>query len=247
MNKSDSKVLISIIIPVYNGARFIPDTLKNILEQTKPPLEIIVIDDGSVDGTGDIVKSTYPDIRYRFQDNQGPAAARNAGLKIARGNAIAFQDIDDLWPENKLELQATYLIQNPMVNIVLGQTQIYIQKTNSTGEHNYDKYKNPWPSLSFGSALIRKSVFETVGVLDETLKFAEDVDWFLKAKEFGVNIQFLDETVLFYNRHGDNMTKEIISDKKHFITALKHSLNRRRISSKTSAKEIPSWHSNRKN
>jgi glycosyltransferase involved in cell wall biosynthesis len=246
MNKSDSKVLISVIIPVYNGARFIHDSLKNILEQTKPPLEIIVIDDGSVDDSGTIVKSTYPDIHYRFQDNQGPAAARNAGLKIARGNTIAFQDIDDLWPENKLELQAKYLILNPTVEIVLGQTQIYIQKRNPTGEQIFDKYKDPWPSLSFGSALIRKSVFDTVGPLDETLQYAEDLDWFLKAKETGIKINFLDETVLFYNRHGDNMTKQIVSDKKHFITALKHSLNRRRMSSKTGAKEIPSWHSDQK-
>jgi glycosyltransferase involved in cell wall biosynthesis len=210
------------------------------------PFEIIVIDDGSTDGSGDLAKSTHPNIQYRYQDNQGPAAARNAGLKIVRGNTIAFQDADDLWPENKLELQAAYLNQNPAVDIIIGHTQIYVQESNPSGENIFVKYKDPWPSLSFGSALIRKQVFESVGPLDETLQFAEDVDWFLRAKEIGIEISFLDETVLFYHRHGDNMTKQIRSDKKHFITALKQSLNRRRVQSNSDAEEIPSWHSDQK-
>ncbi|MEE9190605.1 MAG: glycosyltransferase family A protein [Candidatus Neomarinimicrobiota bacterium] len=246
MKKSDGKVSISVIIPVYNSARFIHDTINNILKQSMTPFEIIVIDDGSTDGSGELVKTTYPDIQYRYQNNQGPAAARNAGLKIARGNAIAFQDSDDLWPKNKLELQAAYLNQNPAVDIILGQTQVYVQRSNSSGEKIYVKFKDPWPALMFHSALIRKGVFETAGFIDETFQYAEEVDWFLRAKEIGVDIRFIKETVLFYHRHQDNMSKLIRSDKKYFITALKKSLSRRRARSNSGAREMPSWLSGKK-
>src|SRR2546426_10667200 len=94
--------LISCIVPVFNGERYLHETLNSILAQTYRPLEIIVADDGSTDGTRTIVASYGQQVRYLWQLNAGPAAARNLGLTAAKGEFIAFLDADDLWHPEKL-------------------------------------------------------------------------------------------------------------------------------------------------
>src|SRR3982074_3555445 len=99
--------LVSVIVPVYNGERFLAETLQSIINQQYRPLELIVIDDGSTDQTARIATSVS-EVRYFYQRNQGVANARNAGLAAARGELIAFLDADDLWQPNKLSLQVEY-------------------------------------------------------------------------------------------------------------------------------------------
>ena len=98
---NSEKPLVSVIMPVYNGAAFLTGAIDNIRRQNYEPLEIIIVDDGSTDSTGQIVASFGSDIRYVYQANQGPAAARNHGLRLATGDLIAFLDVDDLWAENR--------------------------------------------------------------------------------------------------------------------------------------------------
>ena len=100
-----TNVLLSVIMPVYNGAEFLAEAVASIVAQAYQPLEIIVVDDGSTDETATIVQSLGGEIRYLYQFNQGPAAARNAGLALAQGDLIAFLDVDDLWPADKLAQQ----------------------------------------------------------------------------------------------------------------------------------------------
>ncbi len=104
-NVNEDLPLISIIIPTYNGENFIRGAIESVLAQDYPALEIIVVDDGSVDGTQQLIESLSADIRYyRQAQNRGPAAARNIGIRDAAGEFIAFLDVDDCWPEGNLKL-----------------------------------------------------------------------------------------------------------------------------------------------
>jgi glycosyltransferase involved in cell wall biosynthesis len=108
--------LVSVIIPLYNGASFLGGAIENVLAQNYQPLEIIVVDDGSTDASTEIA-AAYPNgVRYVYQTNAGPAAARNRGIKLAQGPLIAFLDVDDLWSEHKLARQTAYLRANPTMD-----------------------------------------------------------------------------------------------------------------------------------
>jgi len=109
--------LVSVVIPVFNGERYLRDAVQSVLDQRYAPLEIIIVDDGSTDGTATVAQSLPEAVSYLHHTNQGPAAARNRGIEQARGGLIAFADADDLWPPAKLELQLPYLINEPAIEI----------------------------------------------------------------------------------------------------------------------------------
>ncbi len=203
---SGTRPLVSVIIPVYNGERFIEDAVNNVLAQKYPALEIIVVDDGSTDGTEEIVNKLPADIRYFKQKNEGPASARNRGIRDASGEFIVFLDVDDLWPENNLNILVDKMLQEPDMQVITGYAQL-MQKNTVTGE--YDLAGNPMESFKnyIGAAIYRKSVFRKVGLFDPTLKFGEDTDWYTRANELKVNIKRLEEITLFVRRHGKNMTQ----------------------------------------
>src|SRR5215510_11775591 len=110
--------LVSIIIPAYNSAAYIEEAIRSALEQDYEEKEIIVVDDGSTDSTPDILKSLQEQIVVLSQVNAGAGAARNRGLKHAKGTYIAFLDSDDFWVPGKLRLQIEYLEEKPKVGAV---------------------------------------------------------------------------------------------------------------------------------
>jgi glycosyltransferase involved in cell wall biosynthesis len=210
--------LVSVVIPVFNGERFLREAVQSVLDQQYAPLEIIIVDDGSTDGTATVARSLPATVRYLHQPNQGPAAARNRGIEQAQGGLIAFADADDLWPPAKLELQLPYLISDPGVEIVMGRVQL-LSETGLT-ESAF--------SVNLGCAVIRKSVFDRVGLFDETMRYSEDVDWFMRARESGAAIMTIDAVTLFYRQHEQNMTRGKSTSELNVLKALKRSLDRRR-------------------
>lgn len=198
---------VSAIVPVYNGAKFLARAIENIEAQKYQPLEIIVIDDGSTDDTAKIAAELGDRIRYIYQTNSGPSAARNKGIQIAEGNAIAFLDVDDLWSDNKLEIQLSYLAKHPSVEIVQGLIQeMILDSSSKEAKLVFKKVFEPYFFINLGSSIYRKSVFTKVGLFDETLKFGEDVDWFIRAWEQNINKIVIDEVTLFYQLHDTNVT-----------------------------------------
>ena len=217
--------LVSVVIPVFNGERFLREAVESVLAQKYSPLEIIMVDDGSTDGTADVARSLPETVRYLHQTNQGPAAARNRGIEHAQGSLIAFADADDLWPEDKLALQLPYLMRDPAAEIVMGLIQQVL--LSETGAENFAE---PAFSVNLGSAIIRKSVFERVGLFDETMRYSEDVDWFMRAREGGAAIVTIDAVTLLYRQHDQNMTRGKSTSELNVLKALKRSLDRRRES-----------------
>lgn len=194
---------VSVVLPVCNGEKFIATALDSVLSQEPPPMEVIVVDDGSTDGTAAMVQR-YPRATLLQQDNRGPAAARNRGVEHAGGSHLAFIDADDRWPAGRLRWQLDYLRDHPGVDIVQGTLQPVRRNTGGAAPCEPPHHAN-----SLCTALIPREVFQRVGPLDETLRYCEDVDWFFAAQAAGVVVHRDERLALEYLRHADNATNNM--------------------------------------
>jgi glycosyltransferase involved in cell wall biosynthesis len=219
---------ISVILPVYNGEVFVVEALESVFRQGYDPLEVIVVDDGSTDRTGEIVRGYGDRVRYCHQDNAGPAAARNVGLRAASGEVFAFIDADDLWPEGKLNLQMARFEENPSLEVVVGRVQYFVLTQSPTGRAEFVPFQAPVLGANLGAGLYKKSVFQKLGYFDAAFRFCEDVDLFLRIREERVPMLVVDAVTLFYRLHDANMSRERAQRNEVFLRALKHSLDRRR-------------------
>lgn len=216
---------ISVIIPVFNGERFIAEAIQSVLSQDYEPLEIIVVDDGSTDATAEVVKIFGEKIRYIFQENKGVAAARNTGLKVASGDYIAFLDADDLFCKDKLSTQLKQFDKYLSLGIAFGFS--YQCKYAGKMDLEIVDFSDKRFALTLGNQLIAKSVFDLVGGFDEEMKQAEDLDFFFRVKESEIPIAVHQEAVLFHRLHENNIT----NNKRDFVfyqlLAIKKAKNRR--------------------
>ncbi len=227
---------ISVIIPVHNGEEFLAETIQSVLGQDQPSLEIIVVDDGSTDGTADVVHGFGDRLRYIYQDNSGRAASpRNKGIGLARGEWLIFLDADDLWPEARLETQLLYM-DDPETEIVLGYTQRFWARK---GTRVYDQFTEPELAMKLAASLIRRSVFDKVGLFDTTLRFCDDWDWYMRAREMGIRIVIHPEVAIYYRRHDHNLTNQEDLANKEFMMVLKRSIDRRRKQGQGKADSMP--------
>lgn len=226
--------LVSVLVPVRNGAAFLAEALASITAQQHAPLEIIVIDDGSTDASPEIATQTTG-VRCVRQPPGGVAAARNRGLAEARGEIIAFLDADDLWPAGRLARQLAAFAAAPELAIVQGRIQCLRRAAGGA----FAPYLEPCFYFNLGAALFRRGVFERVGIFDPALAFCEDADWFLRARELAVPCVQQPEIALFYRRHGANMTAGKSVAELGFPRVLKRALDRRRQSGRTAPVEWP--------
>ena len=231
--------MVSVIIPVYNGEEYLAEAIDSVLAQTHHPFEIIVVDDGSTDGTATVASRFKEHIRYIYQSNSGPAAARNRGLRIARGEVFGFLDADDLWVENKLDLQLARMDGDPSVQVVIGSILAVKQLGLEDGKPRFKKLSDPIVNLMVGSALFTSPIFDTVGLFDETLQFCEDWDWFMRARELDVPMMIHQDVTLLHRRHKENMTNQVGRISPFMLRMLKKSLDRRRQQSPLPPTSLP--------
>lgn len=219
--------LVSVIIPVYNGADFLGEAVANVLAQGYPALEIIVVDDGSTDAIEAAVAKLPVDVRFFRQTNSGAASARNKGIRDASGEFIAFLDVDDLWPEGNLKLLGDALAQREDLDVAHGHAQVLVQN-DSTGVYEY--VGNPAESFPYyiGAGLYRRRAFERIGLFDTDLRYAEDTDWFNRAAESGLNVERLPAVTLHVRRHGANMTAGKSMVELNALRVFKKALDRKR-------------------
>lgn len=149
--------LVSVIITVYNGEKYIRQTLQSIMDQEYPNLEIIIVDDGSTDDTASIIKQFPADISYCYQPNSGIAKSWNKGVEKANGTYLTFIDADDIWTEGKLNFQVKFLENHPEVDIVFGYAREFIESKKDREK------KEPIPGISAGTMMIQKDRFLDVG------------------------------------------------------------------------------------
>ena len=194
---------ISVVIPAYNSASFIGRALHSALVQTLPPCEIIVVDDGSQDGTADFVEQNYPSVRVFRQRNAGPGAARNHGVREAVGDWIGLLDADDMWLPEKLERQAP-LTADPKVAIV--------HATDAGPEYVPDRvtFDELWKRncIVNSSVLVRRAVWQSVGGCDEdrSVISVEDYNLWLRIAAAGWDIVTCREELIVYICEAGHLT-----------------------------------------
>ena len=180
--------LVSVVIPAYNAARYLPEAVGSVVAQTHRDLEIIVVDDGSTDGSRELLaaRATDPRLRYHYQENRGLPAARNAGIGLARGDFIAFLDADDVWLPGKLEKQLALLRADPRAAAaycgfgLIDEAGTPLENRWRPGGRGDDLFTR----LLYGNVIagsgsavvVRASCFADVGRFDERLQACEDHD-----------------------------------------------------------------------
>lgn len=219
--------LVSVIIPVRNGADFVAQAIDSILGQGYPNLEIIAVDDGSTDDIEGAIRALPVDIRLFRSFGAGPAEARNVGIRNASADLLAFIDVDDLWPANRLSVMVDRLMETPAIDVVLGYSQL-LRRDPASGEYHY--VGNPAESFPYyiGSGLYRRTAFETADLFDRRLRFGEDGDWFFRAKDLGLQIERLDQVTLLVRRHDRNMTRGRTAAELNPLLVFKNKIERRR-------------------
>jgi glycosyltransferase involved in cell wall biosynthesis len=189
--------IVSIVIPAYNNAKFLPEAIESVLDQTYKDYEIIVVDDGSTDNTKEVLAPYFDKIKYIQQQNQGAGNARNTGIRHSQGEYIAFLDADDVWLPEKLHIQINYLNNNPRIAMV------YSLSYSMSEDGKQIKKKGKWgrtlPSenlfdvlflhniIPTSTVVVRNEVFNTIGLFDESLINSQDRDlWLRIARELNV-------------------------------------------------------------
>lgn len=220
--------MISVVIPVFNGAAYVAQAIDSVLDQTVPPTEVVVVDDGSSDSTAEVVQRYQPRVLYRRQANQGPGAARNLGIRESKGEFLAFLDSDDLWLPEKLRLQKAALDEDPELNLVFcHMSQFRSPELPADGTEGLACDETAQPSPLISCMLARRTAFETVGPLREDLQ-AEFVDWYMRAREAGLQMRTLDVLLVKRRIHSGNFTRKHKDVRREYLQTLKASLDRRR-------------------
>jgi glycosyltransferase involved in cell wall biosynthesis len=219
--QKNSKELVSIIMPAYNAEKFIGESIESVLVQTWKNWELIIVDDGSVDNTSQIIKNYAmrdERIKYFFQENQKQGRARNYGIKHSNGEYVAFLDSDDLWVPDKLEIQVEFFRKSG-ADLIFSDGYIFsdnpVQTSGSfntlTGLYRGDEAivlflkQNRIPILS---VLTRMKVLEEVGGFSEEreLQNIEDYHLWLRILLKGYSVYGMKEKLVYYRRHGSQVT-----------------------------------------
>jgi glycosyltransferase involved in cell wall biosynthesis len=204
-----SEPLVSVVVPAHNAARHLANALRSVFGQQYSNLEVWVVDDGSEDETGELIRSYGAPVHAIAQDALGPAAARNAALHQAHGSLIAFLDADDLWAPGHLHRMVNLLAENPDAGIAQGWTRNWRSNLGGSGPDGSVSYCSPRYRFSLlCSAVFRRGALDQTGALDESLRFGEDSDFFIRCWERHIGKAVSPEVSLHYHRHGANMTTE---------------------------------------
>jgi glycosyltransferase involved in cell wall biosynthesis len=225
----DQPALVSVIIPVYNGQQYLAEAIESTLAQTYRPLEVIVVDDGSTDGSAEVARRFVPAVRYVSQPHSGAAAARNHGVKEAQGQYISFLDCDDLWVQHKLERQMACFSADPALDTVSGHVEQFVSP--ELGEEFRRNFRfSPFPLPGPGplTMLIRREAFLRVGFFETGYTVGESIEWYARAVAMGLKRVMLPDVLQKRRIHRDNLGRRERAAQGDYLKIVRESLNRRR-------------------
>ncbi len=227
---------VTVVMPAFNAGRTIESSIQSVLEQSLSNLELIVVDDGSSDGTPDLVRELAAEdrrIRLVQQSNAGPSVARNRGAKLARGEVVAFLDADDQWARDHLALHVEALASTPDLGISFSACDFI----DHTGALTSERTRN-WigdvtaadllgsnPTATCSSLVIRKTVFHDSGLMREDMKYAEDQEWLFRVACAGWRIRCIPGRTVRYRTSPDGLSADapkMIAGWEKFIEAARH-------------------------
>lgn len=233
-----SRPLASVVIPAYNSERFLGEALASVSAQTYAPVETIVVDDGSSDGTAEVARA-HPEAILIEQENSGPAAARNRGFKASCGEFIAFHDSDDVMTPDKLAVQIGHMLESPGVGCVIAEQELIVEEgaelpfwVEGTKVETVMPPRPPEledePLVHPMTMVVRRETFEQVGNFDESMRAGEDFDWMLRAAEEEIEIARLSEVLLRRRVHPDSLTQNAAASRAGIFRAFKARIDRHR-------------------
>ncbi|HSE73202.1 MAG TPA: glycosyltransferase family A protein [Dongiaceae bacterium] len=223
---------ITVVIPVYNGAPYLAESVESVRRQSCAPGRIILVDDGSTDATPEIAGAmcsdrATPPVDYVRQDNAGPAAAMNRGAALADSPLLAFQCADDIWVPRKLEWQMKPLADG--ADLVFGHMQNFISpELDAATAASLQCPPEPMAGHNAGTLLIRLDTFRKVGPLNENFRIGEFIDWYGRANDLGLKSVTLPEVVAMRRLHGKNHSLSRKTETVGYAHVLKAMLERRR-------------------
>lgn len=207
-----SDPLVSIVTPFFNPGVHLAEAVESVLAQTYRPLELLLVDDGSTDGSAETVPTVAdPDVavrRARLAKNSGPAVARNLGVRDAHGQFVTFLDADDLMLPGRLRFQVDYLTQHPAVAVVTGAAEYFIEPgvdsppwLMQSSQAIRTEYRNPM------TMMVRRDVFDRVGAFEPAYHPSDDTAWLLRSAVAGVGIAHVDRPLIRRRIHDRNLTR----------------------------------------
>jgi glycosyltransferase involved in cell wall biosynthesis len=219
---------ISVVMPVYNAAAYLGPALASIAAQTVPVTEVIVVDDGSADGSA-AVATAHPLVTVIRQPNQGAAIAINRGVAAATGDYLAFLDADDLWAPEKLAKQLAVLEGPRRPDLAFGFAQNF-HSPDLTAELRQRIHcpPEPMPGMVLGTMLLRRADFARIGPLQPDWKIGYFIEWYARAQDLGLVSAVLPDILLHRRLHADNLSRRELAARPDFARILKFVLDRRR-------------------
>jgi glycosyltransferase involved in cell wall biosynthesis len=216
---------VSVVIPVRDGERYIGDALDSVRAQQYEPTETIVVDDGSSDRSAAIAR------RHGAQvipgERHGVAHARNLGVAAAHGDLIAFLDADDLWTPGSLSLRIAYLDERPALGFVFGRVREFVDPARPPRLRRGVVTDQPVATIS--TFVVRRAVFASVGVFDESLAIGEDIDWIARAQDAGIRGGYVEDVCVLRRLHSASTTALDPDLTRRALTGMaRASLNRKR-------------------
>ncbi len=210
-----NEALVSVIIPTYNRCNIVSRAIDSVLAQTYRNIELIVIDDGSTDQTGALIATKYgAGVKYLYQKNSGVSSTRNHGIRVSRGQYIAFLDSDDSWAYDKLEKQMKFLQENKKYKICYTD-EIWIRAGNQVQPREiHQKYGGrifakciPRCIISPSSVIIARGIIDKIGLFDTNLPVCEDYDYWLRLSAT-YPIAYIEEKLITkYGGHADQLSR----------------------------------------
>lgn len=220
--------LISVVIPVYNGEKYLAEAIESVLAQTHRTLEVIVVNDGSSDGSEQVAKS-FGNVRYFHQSNLGNAAARNRGVENASADYVAFLDQDDRFAPEKLEKQLASL-QTTQKSYSICHGRFFLHEGQSWPSWVEPRFRgNDHLCYVPGSILAHTSAFDLIGPFDSHYALGSDSDWFFRAKDAGLDPAIVEESLLYKRVHDKNQSNNVRTAHHELLRVVQASIARKRI------------------
>lgn len=233
MDTRPGSLLVSIIIPTYNGRRWIAGAIDCALAQTHAPCEVVVIDDGSTDGTREYLRSTYGGrIKYDYKSNSGPASSRNRGLSLATGDFIQFLDSDDFLTSDKIEKQVAVFQNTPKCDVVYSDFAFTLADSKGIVQGSPEEFRKKYGAENIFEALLdgnfivihapltRAHVIKNCGGFDESLSSDEDYDLWLKIAGKEHRFCFIPEVLAFYHKRNSSVSTNLFKQSSGTLQAL---------------------------
>lgn len=221
--------LVSVMIGVYNAERYLGEAIDSVLAQGYEPLELIVVDDGSTDGSAAVARR-YPQVRYVWKPNEGNGSARNRAVQEATGDLYAFLDADDRFAPGKIALQKAVLDARPEIDMVFGHVREFFspELDEATRAALRPPAPEPMPWTAPNLMLVRRDSYLRVGAFTTAVRLGVTVDWIARASEAGLRYAMPAAVVLERRLHTQNNGLRERESRSQYLDVVRAAIERRR-------------------